>query len=231
MPTTYLNESDVEEAALGWLDSLGYTPIFGPSIAPEEPAAERSNYQEAFLERRLRDALVNLNPNIPADALEQAFRKITRPESPSLIANNRAFHKMLVDGVEVEYQRFDGSIAGDRAKLIDFDDIDANDWLVVNQFTVLEEQHNRRPDAVIFVNGLPLAVLELKNATDENATIWTAFNQIQTYKQQIPSLFVFNEALIVSDGLKARIGILSSDRERFMPWCNAPRFSPLLLSR
>jgi type I restriction enzyme, R subunit len=218
MPTTYLHESDVEEAALGWFDSLGYTPVFGPSIAPEEAAAERDDYQETFLERRLRDALSNLNPNIPPDALEQAFRKITRSESPSLIANNRTFHRMLVDGVEVEYQRADGSIAGDRAKLIDFDNIDANDWLVVNQFTVVEGQHNRRPDIVVFVNGLPLAVIELKNATDENATIWTAFNQLQTYKQQIPSLFVFNEALIISDGLEARIGTLSADKERFMPW-------------
>jgi type I restriction enzyme, R subunit len=218
MPTTYLYESDVEEAALGWFNSLGYTAVFGPSIAPEEAAAERADYQEAFLERRLRDALANLNPTIPPDALEQAFRKITRPESPSVIANNRVFHRMLVDGVEVEYQRADGSIAGDRAKLIDFDDIEANDWLVVNQFTVTEGQYNRRPDIVVFVNGLPLAVLELKNATDENATIWTAFNQLQTYKQQIPPLFIFNEALIVSDGLEARIGTLSSDKERFMPW-------------
>jgi type I restriction enzyme, R subunit len=218
MPKNYLIESDVEEAALGWFEGLGYTPVFGPSIAPEETAAERSEYQEVILERRLRDALADLNPSIPNDALEQAYRKITRPESPSLIANDRAFHKMLVDGVEVEYQRADGSIAGDRVKLIDFDDIDANDWLVVNQFTVIEGQHNRRPDIVVFVNGLPLAVMELKNATDENATIWTAFNQIQTYKQQIPSLFVFNEALIVSDGLEARIGTLSADKERFMPW-------------
>ncbi len=218
MLKNYLTESDVEEAALGWFDSLRYKPIFGPSIAPEETAAERDNYQEVVLERRLRDALADINPTIPPDALEQAFRKITRSESPSLIANNRAFHKMLVDGVEVEYQRADGSIAGDRANIINFDDIDANDWLVVNQFTVIEGQYNRRPDIVVFVNGLPLAVMELKNATDENATIWTAFNQLQTYKQQIPSLFLFNEALIVSDGLEARIGTLSADKERFMPW-------------
>ncbi len=218
MSGKWFTESEVEEAALGWFEELGYAVLHGPDIAPEEPAAERSDYQQVLLEGRLREALARLNPAIPADALDEAFRKVTRPKSTALLVNNRALHRMLVDGVEVEYRRPDGSVAGDRARLVDFEDPKANDWLVVNQFTVMEGQHNRRPDVVVFVNGLPLAVLELKNPADENATIWTAFNQLQTYKQQIPSLFVFNEALVVSDGLEARIGTLTADREWFMPW-------------
>ena len=212
------NEEAVEEAALEWYRELGYTVLYGPDIEPEKPDAERHDFHQVILEGRLRAALSALNTSLPPEALEDAFRKVTIPNIPSLIANNRAFHRMFVDGVEVEYQRPDGSVAGDSVRLIDFDDLEANDWLVVNQFTVIEGQHNRRPDAVVFVNGLPLAVIELKNAADENATIWSAFNQLQTYKQQIPSLFVFNEALLISDGLEARIGTLSADKERFMPW-------------
>ena len=137
---------------------------------------------------------------------------------PPLSVTNRAVHRMLIDGVEVEYKRADGSIAGDRVRLLDFDSPEANDWLAVNQFTVIEGQHNRRPDVVLFVNGLPLAVIELKNAADEDATIWNAFNQLQTYKQQIPALFMYNEALVASDGLEARVGTLTANREWFMPW-------------
>ena len=211
-------ESVVEEAALEWLDGLGYAVKHGPDIAAEEPESERADYGQVVLVGRLRDALTKLNPELPFEALDDAFRKVTTLDSPSLVAKNRAFHRMLVDGVEVEYRRSDGSIAGDRARLVDFDDVNANDWLAVNQFTVVESPHNRRPDIVVFINGLPLAVVELKNAADENATIQNAFRQLQTYKTQIPSLFAFNEALIISDGLEARIGTLSADRERFMPW-------------
>jgi len=213
-----ITESEVETAALSWFESLGYTILHGPEIAPGEPTAERDSYQEVILPRRLQDAIARLNPDIPADALEEAFRKVTLPESPSLIANNRAFHRRLVDGVEVEYRRGDGSIAGDRVRLVDFDDPDNNDWLAVNQFTVAEGQHTRRPDIIIFLNGLPVAIIELKNPADEEATIWTAFNQLQTYKQQIPSIFVFNELLVVSDGLEARMGSLTANREWFLPW-------------
>jgi type I restriction enzyme R subunit len=216
--TYLLTESVVEESALQWLSQLGYTVLYGPTIAPEEPAAERDDYGEVILARRLRDALTHLNPTLPTVALDEAYRKVTRPLSPSLVANNRTCHRMLVEGVTVEYRDDGGRIIGDLVRLIDFDHPAANDWLCVNQFTVVEGQHNRRPDIVLFVNGLPLIVIELKNATDENATIWTAFNQLQTYKQQIPSLFVYNEALIISDGLQARLGTLTSDRERFMPW-------------
>ena len=212
------NEDAVEKATLDWFEELGYAILHGPDIEPEKPDAERHDFHQVIIEKRLRAALSALNASLPPEALEDAFRKVTIPNTPSLIANNRAFHRMFVDGVEVEYQRPDGSVAGDRVRLIDFDDLEANDWLVVNQFTVIEGQHNRRPDAVVFVNGLPLAVIELKNAADESATIWSAFNQLQTYKLQIPSLFVFNEALLVSDGLEARIGTLSADKERFMPW-------------
>ncbi|MDQ3817555.1 MAG: type I restriction endonuclease, partial [Acidobacteriota bacterium] len=218
MPSSVLTESHVEDAALEWLDQLGFTVLHGPDIAPGEPAAERESYGEVVLTSRLRSKLKALNPGIPSGALDEALRKITRPESPSLVTNNRLFHRMLVDGVEVEYKRDDGSIAGDRMRLIDFEDTGNNEWLAVNQFTVIEGQYNRRPDIVLFVNGLPLTVIELKNAADEEATIWTAFKQLQTYKLQIPSLFVFNEALLISDGLDARIGTLTSDRERFMPW-------------
>ena len=199
-----LTENEIEQAALTWLEELGYTHIHGPDIADGGPTPERSSYQDVVLERHLRKALTRLNSTIPADAL----RKATRPGSQFLLANNRAVHQMLVDGAPVEYQRSDGTVAGDPARLLDFDDPGANDWLAVNQFAVVEGQQNRRPDEVVFVNGLPLAVIELKNVADGNATIWSAWIQLQTYKEQIRSLFVFNEALRVSDGLKARIGSL-----------------------
>jgi type I restriction enzyme R subunit len=215
---THFTESTIEEAALDWLESLGYTIVFGNDIAPEEPAAERENYGEVVLAGRLKAALERINPNIPPEALEDAFRKITRPSSPALVGNNRSFHKMLSDGIEVEYRTEDGRIKGDKVWLIDFEDLENNDWLAVNQFTVVENHINRRPDVVLFVNGLPLAVLELKNAADENATIWSAFKQLQTYKNEITPLFVYNETLIISDGTHARIGSLTADKERFMPW-------------
>jgi type I restriction enzyme R subunit len=218
MAASVLTEFHVEEATLAWFGELGYTVLHGPDIAPGEPLAERETYGQVVLAARLRRKLADLNPHIPADALDEAARKLTRPASPSLINNNRLFHRMLVDGVEVEYRRADNSIAGDRARLVDFDEPDNNDWLAVNQFTVIEGQHNRRPDIVLFVNGLPLTVIELKNAADERADVWAAFKQLQTYKLQITPLFNSNETLVVSDGLDARMGTVSSDRERFMPW-------------
>jgi type I restriction enzyme R subunit len=211
-------ESELEEAALEWLDGVGYAVAHGAEIAPGEAEAERDDYHEVLLARRLRDALERVNPDLPPELLEEAFRKPTRTESPSLIQNNRAFHRMLTEGVTVEQRRDDGSIAGVQVRLIDFAEPDNNDWLAVNQFTVVEGQHERRADVVIFVNGLPLGVIELKNPADEQATIWSAFNQLQTYRNEIPSLFRFNELLIVSDGIEARVGSLTADRERFMPW-------------
>jgi type I restriction enzyme R subunit len=218
MPTPGFNESTVEEAALSWFEELGYGIGHGPKIAPGEPAAERESFSDVVLVGRLRAAIDRINPDIPQEAREEALRKVLRVSTPSLVGANRAFHWMLRDGVEVEYRRRDGSIAGDRVQLIDYDHPANNDWLVVNQFTVIEGQHNRRPDIVVFINGLPLGVIELKNAADENATIWEAWKQLQTYKQEIPSLFHYNEALIVSDGLQARIGPLTANKEWFKVW-------------
>jgi len=211
-------ESIVEDATLNWFGELGFSLLHGPEIAPGELVAERAAFGEVVLEKRLRAALRKLNPALPVEALDEAFRKVAVPQHPSLIANNRAFHRMLIDGITVECRRKDGSIGAEIVRLMDFDDPEANDWLTVNQFTVIEGQHNRRPDIVIFVNGLPLGVVELKNATDEQADVWAAFNQLQTYKQQIPSFFVHNAVLVISDGIEARIGTISADKERFMPW-------------
>jgi len=214
----HMTESAVESAALAWLESLGYAILHGPDIAPNTAFAERRDYRKVVLEQRLRDALARLNPDLPAETLEEAFRRLSHPEGATLEARNRAFHRMLVDGVTVEYRRPDGSIAGKQAHVLDFDEADNNDWLAVNQFTVSENKHIRRPDIVLFVNGLPLVVIELKNPIDENATLWAAFEQLQTYKVEIPSLFDFNEALVISDGLEARIGTLTSGREWFRRW-------------
>ncbi|MBX3329471.1 MAG: type I restriction endonuclease subunit R [Nitrospira sp.] len=217
---TAFTESVVEDAALSWFEALGYRVLHGPDIAFGEVRAERSdpNYRDVVLERRLRQALVRLNPDLPSEALEDAYRKLTRVDAPSLLEGNRAVHRLLVDGITVEYRRKDGSIAGAQARVIDFDKPDNNDWLAVNQFTVSEGQHTRRPDVLLFVNGLPLAVIELKNPADEDATIWSAYQQLQTYQAQIPSFFSTNVALIISDGVQARIGTLGAGKEWFKPW-------------
>ncbi|MCA9028400.1 MAG: type I restriction endonuclease subunit R [Planctomycetaceae bacterium] len=215
MSTNAFCESIVEDAALEWLQALGYGIAHGPEIVDSERGGD---YGFLVLGERLREALVSLNPKVPATAIEEALRRLTRPDSPSLMAGNQAMHRLIIDGVPVEYQRDDGSMAGDLVRVIDFDAPATNDFLAVNQFTVVENKHERRPDVVLFVNGLPLAVIELKNAADENATIWSAFNQLQTYKQQIPTLFTWNSVLLISDGTTARIGTLTADRERFMPW-------------
>ena len=218
MSVSSFTESVVEDAALAWLESLGYAVKQGPDIAPGELAAERIDYGQVVLEERLRRALARLNPDLPPEALEDAYRKLTRADAPSLIERNRAGHRMLVDGVTVEHHRADGSIAGAQAQVIDFGAPENNDWLAVNQFTVAEGQHMRRPDVVLFVNGLPLAVIELKNPADENATIWSAFQQLETYQAQISALFAANVVLVVSDGVQARIGTLGAGWEWFKPW-------------
>ena len=232
------SESLVEQAALTWLESLGWNIAHGPDlsacdaqagIAPDTPNAERSDYGEVVLERRLRDALDRLNPALPVAALDDAYHKLTRPEGSTLEARNRAFHRKLVDGVTVEYRADNGAIRGAQARVIDFDDPAENDWLAVNQFTVTEnlpaatdaaqaDRNTRRPDIVLFVNGLPLGVIELKNAADEDATIWTAWRQLQTYKAELPTLFSMNAMLMVSDGVEARVGTLTAGREWFKPW-------------
>ena len=212
-----ITESVVEQTALAWFESLGYTVESGPAISPGEPGAERGEYDQIVLVGRLQTALENINPNIPPDAIEEAVRKIARADSPSLIENNRRFHRMLTDGVDISYMQDDREVH-DKVWLLDLEDLDNNDWLAVNQFTVIEDRRNRRPDIVVFVNGLPLGVIELKNPADEKATIRHAFNQLQTYKSDIPGLFIYNELLVISDGLEARGGTLTSGWDRFMPW-------------
>ena len=305
-------ESVVEDAALEWLGGLGWSVAHGPDIAPEMLSAERTDYNQVILEQRLRDALVRLNPELPPEALDDAIRKLTRPEGPTLEARNRALHRLLVDGATVEFRREDlpaprpgaffvyaircddgsvyigqtdnldrrwhehrvgtasdhtrkhrpvrlehyeelssreeaverekwlktgygrkwlkreieagrarqagGSIGGAQARVIDYDEPENNDWLAVNQYTVIENKHNRRPDVVLFINGLPLVLVELKNAADENATIWSAFHQLQTYKSELPTLFAYNALLVASDGVEARIGTLTAGQEWFKPW-------------
>lgn len=210
-------ESDIENVALEWLAGMGYTILPGPSIAPGELTAERSEYDVVVLTGRLREAMVNINPDLPESAIDEAIRAVCRIESPSLIENNRRFHRFLTDGVDVSYRKDDHE-AHAKVWLLDLDDLANNDFLAVNQFTVMENRRNRRPDIVVFVNGLPIGVIELKNPADENATIRHAFNQLQTYKADIPTLFAFNELLLISDGLEARMGTVTSGWDRFMPW-------------
>ena len=210
-------EDHVEQAAIRWFERQGYRHLFGPDIAPGEKAAERATYADVILVGRLRKALERLNPNLALDHRDEALRRLTQPESASLEENNRAFRRYLAKGVPVE-TRVNGEARGEQAWIVDFDRPDNNDWLVVNQFTVIEGKHNRRPDLVIFVNGLPLAVIELKNPADEKATLRHAWNQVQTYKREIPSLFHTNECLVISDGTAVRVGSLTAPFERFGPW-------------
>ena len=216
MTNCLVYESDVEELALDWFEELGWFALHGPDIAPDEPASERVSYSDVILRGRLVAAIDSLNAKLPTQAKEEALRKVLVADSLSLILRNRAFHRMLTDGVTVEVAE-DGAVRGEQVKLIDYENPDANDWLVVNQFSV-EEKRTRRPDIVVFVNGLPLAVIELKNPTDENATIETARKQFETYKAEIPSLFNANELLVISDGRAARLGTITSPREWFLPW-------------
>jgi type I restriction enzyme, R subunit len=211
-------ESHVEEAALAWLSELDWATTNGSVIGPDAEIPERSSYGDVLLLARLKATIERLNPRLDPEARAAVLSKVIQSETPSAVEENRRLHRYLVEGVPVEVRRADGSISGEYARLIEFDDIDANDWLAVNQFTVIENKVNRRPDVVLFVNGLPLGILELKNPGDENATVDGAFNQLQTYKAQIPSLFRTNVVLVISDGIGARIGSLTADRERFMPW-------------
>ena len=219
---TTITEADVEAAALEWLAAIGWQVAHGADIAPDTPGAERADYGQVVLERRLRDALSRLNPSLPTPALDDALRRLTHPEGATLEARNRSFHRMLVAGVTVEYRADNGAIRGEPAQVIDFYRPEANDWLAVNQFTVTEtangNRNTRRPDVMLFLNGLPLGVIELKNSADEDATIWTAWQQLQTYRAELPTLFSMNEMLMVSDGTQARIGALTAGREWFKPW-------------
>ncbi len=219
---TKYTETDLELATLEWLEGLDYSVIGGPEIAPppdgEHP--ERASYSDVVLEGRLQAAIEKLNPDIPQDAKEEAFKKVVQVAhtTPNLIINNKIFHSYLRDGVDVEYMRSDGTVAGDKVRLVDFGNVANNDFLAVNQYTIIENNVNRRPDVVIFVNGLPVVVIELKNPGDEKATVKNAFNQIQTYKRDIPSLFSYNELSIISDGIEARMGTISANMEWFTRW-------------
>ncbi len=214
-----ITESEIEEAALDTLVGLGYLVVNGPVLAPDGLYPERASYADVVLEGRLRDAIERLNPHLPALAVDEAVKKVVRPDSQNLLENNHKFHRLLVDGVPVEYRK-DGRMVPDTARLFDFVEPESknNEFLAVNQFTIIENNNNRRPDIILFVNGLPLVVLELKNPADEKATTFNAFNQFQTYKALIPSLFHFNGMLVASDGFEAKAGTITSDWERFLPW-------------
>ena len=217
---TKIAESTIEKFAIELLEKQGYQYIYAPSIAPDSDTPERQRFEDVWLIERLQTAVGRINPSIPADIREDAIRQIQRLNSPELIANNEAFHRMLTEGIKVGYQK-DGYNRGDLVRLIDFNNSDNNDFLVANQFTVIENNVNKRPDVILFVNGLPLVVIELKNPADENATIRSAFKQLQTYKQTIPGLFTYNGFMIISDGLEAKAGSISSGLSRFMAWKTA----------
>ncbi len=212
-----MTEDQLEQEALAWLADVGYTVLHGPDIAPDGDHPERADYLQVLLPFRLREAITRLNPNIPTHAREDAIHQVLNLGIPSQLSANRHFHKLLVNGVPVEYQK-DGETRGDFVRLIDWAHPTHNEWLAINQFSIKGPHHTRRPDIILFVNGLPLVLLELKNPADENADIWKAFDQIQTYKEQIPDVFQYNEVLVISDGTDARLGALSSDAERYMQW-------------
>jgi len=215
-----ITESAIEKFAIELLEKQGYQFIYAPSIAPDSDTPERQSFEDVLLMERLQTAVGRINPSIPADIREDAIKQIQRLNSPELIANNEAFHRMLTEGIRVGYQK-DGYNRGDLVWLIDFKNPENNDFLVANQFTVIENNINRRPDVILFVNGLPLVAIELKNPADENATVRSAFKQLQTYKQAIPDLFTYNVLMIISDGLEAKAGSISAGFTRFMAWKTA----------
>lgn len=213
-----MNENIVEQAALAWFETMGFDTSRGADISPGSETPLRSDYEQVVLEPRLRAALRKINENLPEDAIEQAVRVVMRPPEPTLEQNNRWFHRLLCDGIDVEYRTKDGETRGDKAWLADFDNPARNDLLVVNQFMVKCGNHTRRADLIVFLNGLPVVVIELKDPTDERTDIWKAYQQLQNYKQHIPPLFTYNELLVVSDGDSTRVGSLTAGKDRFSPW-------------
>ena len=212
-----MTEDQLEQETLAWLQDVGYTHRYGPDIAFDGSSPERADYRQVVLPFRLREAINRLNPGIPVAAREDAIKQVTDLGIPSPLSANRAFHKLLVGGVPVQYQK-DGETRGDFVRLIDWAQPEKNEWWAINQFTIKGPHKTRRPDIILFVNGLPLVLLELKNPADENANIWKAFDQIETYKEQIPDVFQYNEVLVISDGTDALMGSLSANAERFMAW-------------
>lgn len=215
-----ITENTIEEFAIELLEHLGYQYIYAPDIAHDGERPERNSYEDVLLTERLQNAISRINPKIPIDSQEEALKEIQRINSPELLANNEAFHRILTEGINVSYQK-DGHQRGDLVWLIDFETPENNEFIVANQFTVIENGNNKRPDVILFVNGIPLVVIELKNPADENATIKSAFKQLQTYKEIIPSLFTYNGLMIISDGLEAKAGSLSAGLTRFMAWKSA----------
>lgn len=211
-------ESQLEEATLEWFEELGYEVVFAPDIAPDGEYSERDDYSDVILNNRVKDALARINPNFSIDALEDAFRQIITPQSPSLIMNNKAFQKMITEGIDVQVKQSDASYRTEKIYVFDFEKPLNNEFMVSNQFTIVEHGVEKRPDVIAFVNGIPLVVIELKSASDENVDISDAYNQLQTYKMTIPSIFTYNSFMVISDGVNARAGTLSSDEDRFMAW-------------
>jgi len=217
---TKITENTIEEFSIKLLERLGYHYIYAPDIAHDGTRPERNSYEDVLLTERLQNAIRIINPNVPIDSQEEALKEIQRINSPELLANNENFHRMLTEGINVSYQK-DGHKRGDLVWLIDFKNPENNEFIVANQFTVIENGNNKRPDVILFVNGIPLVVIELKNPADENATVKSAFKQLQTYKEIIPSLFTYNGLMIISDGLEAKAGSLSAGFTRFMAWKSA----------
>lgn len=211
-------ESQLEEAALEWFEELGFEVVFGPDIAPEGEYPEREDYSDVILAERLKDALGRINPKMPSSAIEDAYRQIAIPQSPSLLMNNKAFQKMITEGIDVSVKQADASYRTEKVYVFDYEKPLNNELMVANQFTIVEHGVEKRPDLIVFVNGIPLVVVELKSAIDENVDISDAYNQLQTYKSVIPSLFTYNAFMVTSDGINARAGTLTSDEDRFMAW-------------
>ena len=212
-----ISEDQLEQLCLNWFQAIGYSYVNGYDLAPDRDHPERVDYRQVVLFERLLSQLQKINPHIPLDVLERVSQQIAKPESPVLIKSNHVFHRLLLEGVKVDF-KIDGEEKTDYVALLDFATVSNNQFLVVNQYTIAGSKGHRRPDVLVFVNGLPLAVLELKNPADLNADIWAAYQQLQTYKDEISVLFIFNAALVVSDGLYARVGSLTANKERFLPW-------------
>ncbi len=225
-------EESLEQVAIEWFKELDYEYYYGPEIAPDTQNPLREDYKDVFLTRKLRESLQRINKHIPREVIEEAIKKIKHPTTQSIIQNNKQFHKYISDGLDVEYKRKDGSIKGEKVYLFDIQNINNNTFTIVNQFTIIENA-NRRPDIIVFVNGIPLVLFELKNPVCENTDIYKAFNQIQTYKKEIPSIFNYNSFTIISDGISARAGTITANFDRFMQWKSidgekiAPQFEQL----
>lgn len=214
---TSITEDTLEQEAKKWFEGIGYNTIFGPDIAPESANEERKDFSEVILVARLKSAIERIKSDIPSEALEETIRQVRLFDIANPVLQNKRCHKFLTDGVDIQYQTSEGT-KSDNIKLIDFGNPENNEFVVINQFTIIENKNNRRPDLIVFINGLPLAILELKNIADTNTDIWDAFNQIQTYKKDIPSVFNYSALNVISDGIYTKVGSLTADRERFQVW-------------